>query len=112
MHGWPQTWYAWRMLIPALARDFEVIAVDPRGIAPSDKPPDGYDTGTLTGDLVAVMDALGHTPPGVCGEVRRLLGSRPDSRRRHCPHLRDDKHPVIRADGRGHRALRPFLTCS
>ena len=40
--------------------DVEVIAVDRRGIAPSDKPPDGYDAGTLTGDLVALMDALGH----------------------------------------------------
>ena len=24
VHGWPQTWYAWRMLMPALARDFFV----------------------------------------------------------------------------------------
>jgi pimeloyl-ACP methyl ester carboxylesterase len=60
VHGWPQTWYAWRMLMPALARDFEVIAVDQRGIGLSDKPHDGYDTGTLAGDLVALMDALGH----------------------------------------------------
>ena len=22
VHGWPQTWYAWRLLMPALARDF------------------------------------------------------------------------------------------
>jgi pimeloyl-ACP methyl ester carboxylesterase len=61
VHGWPQTWYAWRMLMPALARDFEVIAVDQRGIGLSDKPRDGYDTGTLAGDLVALMDALGHS---------------------------------------------------
>jgi pimeloyl-ACP methyl ester carboxylesterase len=61
VHGWPQTWYAWRMLMPALARDFEVIAVDQRGIGLSDKPRDGYDTGTLAGDLVALMDGLGHT---------------------------------------------------
>jgi pimeloyl-ACP methyl ester carboxylesterase len=60
VHGWPQTWYAWRMLMPALARDFEVIAVDQRGIGLSDKPHDGYDTGTLAGDLVALMDSLGH----------------------------------------------------
>jgi pimeloyl-ACP methyl ester carboxylesterase len=60
VHGWPQTWYAWRMLMPALARDFEVIAVDQRGIGLSDKPPDGYDAGTVAGDLVALMDALGH----------------------------------------------------
>lgn len=58
--GWPQTWYAWRLLMPALARDFQVVAVDPRGVGLSGKPLDGYDTGTLAGDLVALMDALGH----------------------------------------------------
>ncbi|MFE7590678.1 alpha/beta fold hydrolase [Kitasatospora sp. NPDC057512] len=58
--GWPQTWYAWRLLMPALARDFRVVAVDPRGVGLSDKPLDGYDTGTLARDLVALMDALGH----------------------------------------------------
>jgi pimeloyl-ACP methyl ester carboxylesterase len=61
VHGWPQTWYAWRMLMPALARDFSVVAVDQRGIGLSDKPRDGYDTATLASDLVALMDALGHS---------------------------------------------------
>jgi pimeloyl-ACP methyl ester carboxylesterase len=60
VHGWPQTWYAWRMVMPALAEDFEVIAVDQRGIGLSDKPREGYDVGTLASDLVALMDALGH----------------------------------------------------
>jgi pimeloyl-ACP methyl ester carboxylesterase len=60
VHGWPQTWYAWRMLMPALARVFSVVAVDQRGIGLSGKPPGGYDTGTLASDLVALMDALGH----------------------------------------------------
>jgi pimeloyl-ACP methyl ester carboxylesterase len=60
VHGWPETWYAWRLVMPALARDFEVIAVDQRGIGLTDKPEDGYDTGTLAGDLIALMDALGH----------------------------------------------------
>jgi pimeloyl-ACP methyl ester carboxylesterase len=41
VHGWPQTWYAWRLVMPALARDFEVIAVDQRGIGLTDKPQDG-----------------------------------------------------------------------
>jgi hypothetical protein len=35
VHGWPQTWYAWRMVMPVLARDFEVIAVDQRADARS-----------------------------------------------------------------------------
>ena len=60
VHGWPQTWYAWRMLMPALAGDFSVVAVDQRGIGLSDKPRDGYDTATLANDLVALMDELGH----------------------------------------------------
>src|SRR5262245_64707161 len=45
VHGWPQTWYQWRLVMPALARDFEVIAVDQRGIGLSDKPESGYAAG-------------------------------------------------------------------
>jgi pimeloyl-ACP methyl ester carboxylesterase len=60
VHGWPQTWYAWRLLMPALARDFQVVAVDQRGIGLSGKPQGGYDTATLANDLVALMDTLGH----------------------------------------------------
>ena len=60
VHGWPQTWYAWRMVMPELARDFSVVAVDQRGIGLSDKPQDGYDTATLANDLVALTEALGH----------------------------------------------------
>jgi hypothetical protein len=52
VHGWPQTWYAWRLLMPALAGAFQVVAVDQRGIGLSDKPPDGYDTGTQAKDMV------------------------------------------------------------
>ena len=60
VHGWPQNWYAWRILMPALAREFSVVAVDQRGIGLSDKPEDGYDSATMASDLVALMSALGH----------------------------------------------------
>ena len=60
VHGWPQTWYAWRLVMPALARDFEVVAVDQRGVGLSDKPAEGYDTATQANDMVALMQALGH----------------------------------------------------
>ena len=46
VHGWPETWYAWRLVMPALARDFTVVAPDQRGCGLSSKPQDGYDTGT------------------------------------------------------------------
>lgn len=58
--GWPQTWYAWRLLMPVLANHFRVVALDPRGTGRSDKPADGYDTGTLAGDAAGLMAALGH----------------------------------------------------
>jgi pimeloyl-ACP methyl ester carboxylesterase len=67
IHGWPETWYAWRHVMPALAERFTVIAVDQRGIGLSDKPADGYDTGTLANDMVALMDALGHERFAVAG---------------------------------------------
>ena len=67
VHGWPETWYAWRLLMPALAQDFRIIAVDQRGRGLSDKPAGGYDTGTLASDLIALMDALGHERFAVIG---------------------------------------------
>ena len=67
VHGWPETWYAWRLLMPALAEHFTVIAVDQRGVGLSDKPEDGYDTGTVARDLIALMDALGHERFAVVG---------------------------------------------
>jgi pimeloyl-ACP methyl ester carboxylesterase len=60
VHGWPETWYAWRHVMPELARDFSVVAVDQRGIGLSGKPDAGYDVGTLARDLTRLMDELGH----------------------------------------------------
>jgi pimeloyl-ACP methyl ester carboxylesterase len=67
VHGWPETWYAWRLVMPGLARDFQVVAPDQRGCGLSGKPPGGYDTATLASDLVALMDALGHQRFAVAG---------------------------------------------
>ena len=58
--GWPQTWAAWRYVMPVLAKKYHVIAVDFRGMGQSEKPADGYDVGTLAADLVAMMSELGH----------------------------------------------------
>ena len=67
VHGWPQTWYAWRLVMPELARQFSVVVPDQRGCGLSGKPEDGYDTGTLAADLVALMDALGYQRFAVAG---------------------------------------------
>jgi len=63
VHGWPQTWYAWRLVMPTLARDFVVIAPDQRGTALSGKPADGYDSGTLAADLAGKLPACDLTSP-------------------------------------------------
>jgi pimeloyl-ACP methyl ester carboxylesterase len=67
VHGWPQNWYAWRLLMPSLAEHFTIIAVDQRGVGLSDKPSAGYDTGTLASDLIGLMNALGHDEFAVIG---------------------------------------------
>ena len=67
VHGWPENWYQYRALMPALARDFTVIAVDQRGMGLTEKPKSGYDSATLANDLVALMDALGYERFSVVG---------------------------------------------
>src|SRR3954452_16259156 len=56
VHGWPEQWYALRMLMPALSYYFEVISLYHRCMGLPDMPESWYDTGSLAGDLVALMD--------------------------------------------------------
>jgi pimeloyl-ACP methyl ester carboxylesterase len=57
--GWPQSWYAWRKVMPALAERFTVVAVDPPGLGDSDKPAGGYDTAAVAKRLQEFTAALG-----------------------------------------------------
>ncbi|HET9676241.1 MAG TPA: alpha/beta hydrolase [Solirubrobacterales bacterium] len=59
LHGWPQHWYEWRHLMPALADRHRVIALDLRGFGWSDAPPSGYEKEELASDVLAVLDELG-----------------------------------------------------
>jgi pimeloyl-ACP methyl ester carboxylesterase len=58
VHGWPQSWWSWRHVIPTLAERFRVIAPDLRGHGWSDAPATGYEKEQLTSDMLAVLDAL------------------------------------------------------
>lgn len=52
LHGFPQTWWEWRGVIPALAAaGFRVIAPDYRGAGHSWRPPGGYDKLTMAQDI-------------------------------------------------------------
>jgi pimeloyl-ACP methyl ester carboxylesterase len=52
LHGFPQTWWQWRRVIPALVdAGFRVVAPDYRGAGHSWRPPGGYDKRTMAEDV-------------------------------------------------------------
>ncbi len=57
--GFPQSCYAWRLVMPLLAPQFRVIAVDLPGQGDSDKPSNGYDTQTAAHRVNALLKVLG-----------------------------------------------------
>lgn len=59
LHGYPETWYAWRKVMPALAENYTVIAPDLRGLGDSDKPGTGYDKRTVADDIYQLVRQLG-----------------------------------------------------
>jgi pimeloyl-ACP methyl ester carboxylesterase len=70
LHGWPQCWYLWRHQIdPLVAAGFQVAVPDQRGYGGSDAPQEieAYDILHLTGDVVGIADALGHSTCIVVG---------------------------------------------
>ncbi|WP_020549737.1 alpha/beta fold hydrolase [Embleya scabrispora] len=59
IHGYPQTWYEWHDILPALAQHYTVIAPDLRGAGKSDAPATGYDKKTMADDIHRLLVALG-----------------------------------------------------
>lgn len=61
LHGWPQTWYEWRHIIPDLAPHYTLVMPDLRGLGDSSRPVDGYDKKTVANDIWRLVhDRLGH----------------------------------------------------
>lgn len=58
LHGFPQHWWAWRKVLPALAEHYRVICPDLRGSGWTDAPADGYTATQLVDDIVALLDEL------------------------------------------------------
>ena len=68
LHGWPQTWYMWRNVIPGLAGRYRVVAPDLRGLGDSSRPVGGYDKKTLAQDVWRLVhDVLGEDELFVVG---------------------------------------------
>jgi pimeloyl-ACP methyl ester carboxylesterase len=69
-HGFPELWYSWRHQLPALAAaGFRAVAPDMRGYGQTDRPEaiDQYTLLHLIGDMVGVLDALGHETAVIAG---------------------------------------------
>ncbi len=61
LHGWPQTWFEWRHIMPELAKTYTVIAPDLRGLGDSSRPLGGYDKATVANDIWELVHGhLGH----------------------------------------------------
>ncbi|WET78316.1 alpha/beta hydrolase [Amycolatopsis sp. QT-25] len=65
--GWPQTWWAFHKVMPALAANHRVIAVDLRGMGGSSKPQAGYDKETMAADIHALLAELGYAKADLVG---------------------------------------------
>ena len=55
LHGWPQTWYEWRLIMPLLADKYRLIAPDLRGLGDSSRTAGGYDKKTVAADIWQLM---------------------------------------------------------
>jgi pimeloyl-ACP methyl ester carboxylesterase len=68
LHGWPQTWYEWRGLMPILAKNnFTVIVPDLRGLGDTSKPAGGYDGNTTASDIYQLVSGLGFNTTYIVG---------------------------------------------
>jgi pimeloyl-ACP methyl ester carboxylesterase len=70
LHGFPECWYSWRHQLTALAEaGFHAVAPDQRGYCRTGGPEDvgEYTIMHLTGDVIALMDALGAPTAVVAG---------------------------------------------
>nr|WP_042180753.1 alpha/beta hydrolase [Kibdelosporangium sp. MJ126-NF4]CEL14562.1 putative hydrolase [Kibdelosporangium sp. MJ126-NF4]CTQ88927.1 putative hydrolase [Kibdelosporangium sp. MJ126-NF4] len=65
--GWPQTWWEFHKIMPALATRYRVIAVDMRGQGGTDKPAGGYDKKTMARDIHELVRHLGHNQVDIVG---------------------------------------------
>jgi pimeloyl-ACP methyl ester carboxylesterase len=55
LHGWPQTWFAWRGAMERLSSRFRCVALDLRGLGLSERTPAGYDKQTIAADIAALI---------------------------------------------------------
>jgi pimeloyl-ACP methyl ester carboxylesterase len=59
LHGFPEDWYEFRLVMPRLAKKFTVVAVDLRGVGESAPSETGYEAANLAEDVHQLTISLG-----------------------------------------------------
>jgi pimeloyl-ACP methyl ester carboxylesterase len=74
--GWPESWIAWRKVLPLLvSAGRRVVVLDPRGFGESDKPAGGYDLDTAARDLHRFFEATSLATSGGIDIVAHDVGT-------------------------------------
>ena len=74
--GWPESWIAWRKVLPLLVgAGRRVVVLDPRGFGESDKPAGGYDLDTAARDLHGFLEATNLAAPGGIDIIAHDVGT-------------------------------------
>ncbi|WP_328443900.1 alpha/beta hydrolase [Streptomyces sp. NBC_00386] len=60
LHGYPETWYEWRALLPELSQHYTVIAPSLPGAGKSDAPADSYDKKSMAAAVHTPLRGIGH----------------------------------------------------
>jgi pimeloyl-ACP methyl ester carboxylesterase len=68
VHGFPETWWTFRKLIPLLASTHRVFAVDLRGFGDSANEPGAYDSKVASEDLHLLIEKLDVGPVHLTGQ--------------------------------------------
>ena len=74
--GWPESWIAWRKVLPLLvSAGRRVVVLDPKGFGESDKPAGGYDLDTAARDLHGFLEATNLATAGGIDIIAHDVGT-------------------------------------
>src|SRR5271157_1831334 len=74
--GWPESWIAWRKVLPLLvSAGRRVVVLDPRGFGESDKPAGGYDLDTAPRDLHGFLESTNLATAGGIDVIAHDVGT-------------------------------------
>jgi pimeloyl-ACP methyl ester carboxylesterase len=73
LHGWPETWWSWHLVMPELAKSHTVIAFDLPGLGRSSIPSAGYESRAAAARLHQAVNQLGYSKVLVMGHDQGVL---------------------------------------